>query len=145
MNIESVTVSDTWEMEDTQDASDTLDDLRLDNLRLQDALSHVEKENRELKRKLEFKEDMIQQLMENIMSEQSQPKQNDIVARKVTNKFIEYKAKWLYYRDNKHQSNMNEDWRDVKKKLDIRFKEETDHIRQQYMSAAVQCLKDSFL
>jgi hypothetical protein len=131
--------------EDSENTECDVEELRELLLSMQNTILRLEKENFELQKKIEFKDDMVHQLTANLMTatEESSHTHNDsVVKRRASDRFIAYKARWYYYRDHKNDPQHNgSNWRNIKRLLDKQYDAESDQVHQHYIHAVISDMR----
>ena len=81
------------------------------------------------KRQLDFKTEMLEQTTQSLLQEPS------IITRKITPRFVEYKARFAFYR--KHKTEVDAaNWREAKQKTDAMFAKLSQEDKNVYIEAA---------
>lgn len=109
-------------------------------LLLRQKVHELEQENDRYKRQIEFKNDMLQQATSSMLSNEQH---HNLLTRKITERFLEYKAKFAFYKDTKDTVHVHKDvsWRAKKKETDKMFNELTHEQKQMYIDKVIENLR----
>lgn len=116
-------------------------------LHVQEYISHLEQTLNDLHHRIQSKDQIIEQLSKALLTNDTP--HNTQITRPVTQKYLTYKAKFLYYKEQKAKGVVGRDdncgdggvtknWRDIKKLTDAMFDNEDESKRQQYVQNAIK-------
>lgn len=112
-------------------------------LEMQTHITNLEAEIAKLKHDVESKSKMIQQLSDCLLLQTPVGELMAMTAtRKVSEKYLIYKAKWLFYKENKSQMNpIIYSWRQIKRETDELFNSLNKEEKERYITNAIKSLK----
>lgn len=111
-------------MDDDQDLIDEI-------IRLKSHIVSLQQQLDAYKRQLDFKNEMLEKTTQSLLQEPA------IITRKVTPRFVEYKARFAFYRRHKTDVEATS-WRDAKQKTDAMFAKLTPDEKNVYIEAAFE-------
>ena len=109
------------------------DDLMSKVLEMQESICYLEAQNAELKRQLAFKDQLLCEASSTLLK---QPVNG--MTRKITQRFIDYKARFEYY--NEQKIHHKGEWRSIKSKTDALYEMLTQEQKQVYRNNVVNKL-----